>query len=126
MQNPVLFSLCSLAAIMYLWSLYIIFFDIYSRKRSPLVSSSRDETSVDSSSNRTERDADTVSLVLTLLASKDGVVLRRLLMAAVSFYILNAILPVVLPVFWLWSPSPLLYDGSMLMLALTCGLSRFV
>ncbi|KAG2332435.1 hypothetical protein Bca52824_003615 [Brassica carinata] len=50
---------------------------------SPLVaSSSRDETSVHSSSNQTDKDVDTVSLVLKLLASKDGVVLRRLLMAA--------------------------------------------
>ncbi|KAJ4906807.1 Protein kinase superfamily protein [Raphanus sativus] len=45
-------------------------------------SSSRDETSVHSSSNQTEKDVDTVSLVMKLLASKDGVVLRRLLMAA--------------------------------------------
>ncbi|KAL0711001.1 hypothetical protein Bca4012_017979 [Brassica carinata] len=53
------------------------------RKGSPLVaSSSRDETSVHSSSNQTDKDVDTVSLVLKLLASKDGVVLRRLLMAA--------------------------------------------
>ncbi|CAH2058752.1 unnamed protein product [Thlaspi arvense] len=52
------------------------------RKGSPLVTSSRDETSVLSSSNRTNREVDTVSLVLRLLGSKDGVVLRRLLMAA--------------------------------------------
>ncbi|CAL9236143.1 unnamed protein product [Arabidopsis halleri] len=52
------------------------------RKQSPLVTLSRDETSVDSSSNPTEKDADNVSLVLRLLASKNGVVLRRLLMAA--------------------------------------------
>ncbi|XP_024003876.1 uncharacterized protein LOC18027260 isoform X2 [Eutrema salsugineum] len=52
------------------------------RNGSPLVTSSRDETSVHSSSNPTDRDVDTVSLVLRLLASKDGVVLRRLLMAA--------------------------------------------
>uniref|UniRef100_A0A1J3HHL7 Protein kinase domain-containing protein n=1 Tax=Noccaea caerulescens TaxID=107243 RepID=A0A1J3HHL7_NOCCA len=52
------------------------------RKRWPLVISSRDETSVHSSSNQTGSDVDTVSLVLKLLASKDGVVFRRLLMAA--------------------------------------------
>ncbi|KAF8108297.1 hypothetical protein N665_0111s0012 [Sinapis alba] len=52
------------------------------RKGSPLVASSRDETYVHSSSNQTDKDVDTVSLVLRLLASKDGVVLRRLLMAA--------------------------------------------
>ncbi|CAH8265269.1 unnamed protein product [Arabidopsis lyrata] len=52
------------------------------RKQSPLVTLSRDETSVDSSSNLTDKDADNVSLVLRLLASKNGVVLRRLLMAA--------------------------------------------
>ncbi|KAL1189031.1 Protein ACTIVITY OF BC1 COMPLEX KINASE 3 [Cardamine amara subsp. amara] len=52
------------------------------RKRSPLITSSTEETSVDSSSNQTDKDADTVSLVLRLLASTDGVVFRRLLMAA--------------------------------------------
>ncbi|CAN7007456.1 hypothetical protein IGI04_010622 [Brassica rapa subsp. trilocularis] len=52
------------------------------RKGSPLVTPSRDETSVHSSSNQTDKDVDTVSLVMKLLASKDGVVLRRLLMAA--------------------------------------------
>ncbi|CAA7052030.1 unnamed protein product [Microthlaspi erraticum] len=52
------------------------------RKRSPLLTSSRDESSVHSSSNQTGSDVDTVSLVLKLLASKDGVVFRRLLMAA--------------------------------------------
>ncbi|KFK36812.1 hypothetical protein AALP_AA4G174700 [Arabis alpina] len=52
------------------------------KKHSPLVLSTRDETSGDNSSNQTNRDADTVGVVLRLLASKDGVVLRRLLMAA--------------------------------------------
>ncbi|XP_023639626.1 uncharacterized protein LOC17888000 isoform X2 [Capsella rubella] len=52
------------------------------RKQSPLVTLSRDRTSVDSSSNLKDKDADNVSLVLRLLASKNGVVLRRLLMAA--------------------------------------------
>lgn len=52
------------------------------RKSSPLLTPSRDETSVHSSSNQTDKDVDTVSLVMKLLASKDGVVLRRLLMAA--------------------------------------------
>ncbi|VVB17474.1 unnamed protein product [Arabis nemorensis] len=52
------------------------------RKRLPLVSSTRDETPGDSTSNQMDRDADTVGVVLRLLASKDGVVLRRLLMAA--------------------------------------------
>lgn len=66
-------------------------FDTYSRKGSPLVTPSRDETSVHSSSNQTDKDVDTVSLVMKLLASKDGVVLRRLLMAAVSYNICGLI-----------------------------------
>ncbi|XP_010507623.1 PREDICTED: uncharacterized protein LOC104784272 [Camelina sativa] len=52
------------------------------RKQSSLVTLSRDETSDDSSSNLTDKDADNVSSVLRLLASENGVVLRRLLMAA--------------------------------------------
>lgn len=96
--KSVLFSPSLLFTISYSRSLYNKLFYTFSRKQSPPVSLWRDGTSVDSSSNLTDKDADNVSLVLRLLASKNGVVLRRLLMAAVSFYILNCILPVPLPV----------------------------
>jgi aarF domain-containing kinase len=56
------------------------------RKRLPKVISSTSEASLDNVPNRATGVFDVANLILRLLPSKDGVVLRRLLMTAVSAY----------------------------------------
>ena len=61
-----------------------------SRKGLHLVAASKSETSCDPSSIGVSGELDVANLILRLLPSKDGYVLRRLLMTAVSIVQLQA------------------------------------